>query len=102
MFEANEIFEGTGVVVDTEGARHLGAPLQASAVDAAGAVGPSSFKESYIKTKIDGWIESVGVLAGIARTQPHAAFAGFIHCLQGRWNFTARTLKDGSNLFYAH
>ena len=54
----------SGIEINCEGTRHLGA-----------AIGSSSFKQSYIKLKVDGWIHAVKKLAGIAATQPHAAYA---------------------------
>ena len=38
-------------------------------------------------------------LAGVAASQPHAAFAAFTQCLQGQWTFLSRTMLDSSDLF---
>ena len=73
----------TGIEINCEGTRHLGA-----------AVGSLSFKQSFIKQKVDGWIHAVKKLAGIAATQPHAAYAAFTHCLQGQWTFLSRTTSE--------
>ena len=78
----------TGIEINCEGTRHLGA-----------AVGSSSFKQSYIKQKVDGWIHAVKKLAGIAATQPHAAYAAFTHCLQGQWTFLSRAMSGTSDMF---
>ena len=78
----------SGIEINCEGTRHLGA-----------AIGSSSFKQSYIKLKVDGWIHAVKKLAGIAATQPHAAYAAFTHCLQGQWTFLSRAMSDISDMF---
>jgi hypothetical protein len=81
--EARKVFEGTGVQFTSEGQRHLGAAL-----------GSPSFKDCYVKKKIDEWVESVEILAKFAVTQPHAAFSALVHRLQSRWLFVTRTVKD--------
>ena len=63
------------------------------------AVGTESFKTSFIKKKVDNWIKSVVKLADIAKTQPHAAFSTFTHCLQSQWTFLARAMPNTADLF---
>ena len=64
-----------------EGARHLGA-----------AIGSSAFKSSFVEKKVKVWVQQVKDLAEVALTEPHAAFAVFTHCLQGRWTFLSRSM----------
>ena len=73
--EANRVFEGTDVKVDTVGQRHLGAVITAL------------FKSNYVKDKVKDWVASVDMLAKIAVSQPHAAHSVFVHRLQARWGF---------------
>ena len=49
--EANRVFEGTDVKVDTVGQRHLGA-----------VIGTALFKSSYVKDKVKDWVASVDIL----------------------------------------
>ena len=78
----------TGIEINCEGTRHLGA-----------AVGNSEFKNKYIKLKVDSWISAVKKLATIATSQPHAAYAAFTHSLQGQWTFLSRAMPETSHLF---
>ena len=98
--EAKKLFESTGVEVCsggakdtggeavTEGARHLGA-----------GVGSSAFKSSFVENKVRVWVQQVKDLAEVAATEPHAAFAVFTHCLQGRWTYLSRSMSNLSFLF---
>ena len=78
----------SGIEINCEGTRHLGA-----------AVGNSKFKKSYITQKVNNWICAVKKLDDIAVTQPHAAFASFTQCLQGQWTFLCRAMPGTSELF---
>ena len=71
-----------------EGERHLGA-----------AIGSSAFKSSFVEKKVKVWVQQVKDLAEVALTEPHAAFAVFTHCLQGRWTFLSRAMPNLSTLF---
>ena len=79
--EAEKLFEGTGIPITTAGARHLGAAL-----------GSAGFKKEFVEKKVRSWIAEVEILSRFARTQPHAAFAAYTHCLQARWTFVSRTV----------
>jgi len=98
--QAMEIFKGTkvklqvdgakdsGVEVNTTGTRHLGA-----------AVGTPEFKADYVNKKIDGWVAALKKLAVVATSQPHAAFSAFTQCMQGQWTFLSRSMPGISPLF---
>ena len=105
--QARAIFRGTGVTIQldgskdqltqvgaqgveivTTGARHLGA-----------AVGTPQYKHAYISKKVEAWVGAVKALAGIAMTEPQAAFAAYTHCLQGQWTFLCRTMPGVPELF---
>ena len=98
--EAQRIFKGTGVDVLTEGSKDSGVEVMCEGTRHLGAaVGTESFKTSFIKKKVDNWIKSVVKLADIAKTQPHAAFSTFTHCLQSQWTFLARAMPNTADLF---
>ena len=59
---AHEIFADTGVNVTATGTCYLGAVL-----------GTPTFVEQYVREKVRMWSLEVTRLAGIARTEPHAA-----------------------------
>ena len=73
---ANEIFEGTGIPISTEGECYLG-----------GAMGTASFLRQHVERKVDGWVKELEKLSKIATTQPHAAYAAFTHGLCSRWSY---------------
>ena len=86
--KAKELFAGTNVNITTQGKRHLGA-----------AIGSMDFTEYYVKEKVRTWIQEIHQLAEIAASQPHAAYAGFVHGLSCRWSYLQRTIPDIHHLF---
>ena len=46
--KARELFAGTGIIITTEGKRHLGA-----------AIGFRSYPEEYVTRKVTGWIDEI-------------------------------------------
>jgi hypothetical protein len=52
------------------------------------------FKASFVQKKVEGWVASLRLLSDIARSEPHAAFSAFTHCLQGQWTFLSRTMPN--------
>jgi hypothetical protein len=98
--QAKKIFKGTGVQVQTKGSKDSGVEINCEGTRHLGAaVGNSDFKENYVKLKVSNWIDAVKKLAGIATTQPHAAFAAFTQSLQGQWTFLTRAMPEVSHLF---
>ena len=88
--EAQEKFEGTGVEIRVTGVRYLGA-----------AIGSPSFKHEYITEKVQMWVAEIKSLSAtcIAKTQPQAAYAVFVHAMKHKWTFLARTVQEASGLF---
>ena len=82
------VFDGTGITIDTEGERHLGA-----------VIGNDRFKEDYVNRKIEKWIQDIEDLAKIAKDEPQLAYAAFIKALSSRWSFLQRTISGISHLF---
>ena len=80
--EANLTFQGTGVVITSEGQRHLGS-----------AIGTRSFVECYVEGKISEWMTELESLSTIAMTQPQAAYAAPTHGLMSKWTYLARTTR---------
>ena len=85
--EAKEIFQNTGINITVEGRRHLGSAL-----------GDTAFVERFVQMKVESWVGEIQSLAEIARTQPHAAYAAYTHCVMSKWNFLMRTLPGISDL----
>ena len=85
---AREIFKDTGITIDTEGERHLGA-----------VIGDQNFKEKYVKKKIDNWIRDVEQLTEIATEEPQLAHSAFTKALCMRWCFVQRTISGIEHLF---
>ena len=61
---ANEIFANLGVQIIVDGRRHLRAVL-----------GTSSFAETYVRDKVQGWVGEVTRLSSNASSQLQAAYA---------------------------
>lgn len=85
--KARELFAGTGVNITTGGKRHLGA-----------AIGSRSHTVEYVTCKVKKWSEEIKQLAGIAQSQPHAAYCAYTHGLSSHWSFLSRTIPDIADL----
>ena len=72
---AEEHFRGLGSRVVT-GHRYLG-----------GYIGNGEAERGWLKDKIQGWTESVKILAGVAQLHPQSAYAGLQKSLQQEWSF---------------
>ena len=88
LFKAERLFQDTGVNITVEGRRHLG-----------GAIGKDDFVRVYVEEQVQKWAAQVELLAGIARTEPHAAYAAFRHGLSSRWTYLPRTVSRIGELF---
>ena len=80
---AKEMFEGTGMVISTEGERYLG--------------GAASFIRQYVKKKVECWMSELEKLSIIVETQPHAAYAAYTHGLSSKWNYLLRVIDWEEN-----
>ena len=78
---ATQAFADTGVQITTDGKHHLGA-----------AIGSHTFTCEYVSRKVHEWTEEVKRLAQVATSQPHAAYAAFVHGLIGRWTYLLRKI----------
>ena len=80
---AVSIFRDSGVCITVEGKRHLGAAL-----------GTPSFIASFVNEKVSLWKKELALLSDISVTQPHAAYAAFVHGVVSKWNYLVRCIPD--------
>ena len=83
---AENIFEGTNVIIRTDGAKRLGA-----------VIGTSDYKETFIKNLVSQWVNELRELAKIAKSEPQAAYSNFTHNLRQKWNFAMRNIPGLEN-----
>ena len=79
--ECKELFKHSPINITVEGKRHLGA-----------AIGSLDYKNHYIDEKVKKWVSNIKSLSEIAKTQPHVAYAAFIHGEQHKYTYFLRTL----------
>ena len=68
-----------------EGRPYLGVPL-----------GTEEYAQSFLSNKVKQWSEELNLLATIAHTQPHAAYAAFTHGMMSKWSYLSRSMMDAS------
>ena len=75
---AEEHFRGLGIRVVT-GHRYLG-----------GFIGDTEAEREWLREKVQGWAESMNVLAGVAHKHLQSAYSGLQKSLQQEWDFVQR------------
>ena len=80
--EAERVFADTNILITPYGKRHLGAAH----------VPVNMYK--YVSNLAKDWCNEVKVLSNVARSQPHAAYAAYIHGLATKWSYISRTIPD--------
>ena len=75
------MFSSSPINITVEGKRHLGA-----------AIGSQQYKNEYIDDKVRKWVSNIKALSEVAKTQPHAAYAAFIHGEQHKYTYFLRTI----------
>ena len=50
-----------------------------------GVIGDQDSEKAWLTENVTGWVDSVEVLVGVARQQPHTAYAGLKKSLQNEW-----------------
>ena len=80
-------FGDLDVKITTEGRPYLGSP-----------VGTPDYIESFMKNKVQEWIDELELLANIGMTQPHAAYSAFTHGLVSKWSYLSRTTPNIAQL----
>ena len=74
FFKAEAAFARSNIKLTCEGHSYLGA-----------AIGTDSFIQQFVEEKVQCWSFEVSLLAKVAESQPHAAFATFSKGLASRW-----------------
>ena len=87
---AENLFEGTNVIIRTDGAKHLRA-----------VTGPSDYKEAFMKNLVSQWVNKLRELTKIAKSEPQAAYSNFTHSLRQKWNFAMRPIPGLENYLLA-
>ena len=80
---AKEIFDSSPINITSNGRKHLGT-----------VIGGDVTIKSFIETKVDDWVAELNQLQEVAKTQPHLAFAAFIHGLRHRYVYIMRTTPN--------
>ena len=81
--QAKNVFKDNSINITTSGKRHLGA-----------AIGSKDYKNIYIDEKVSEWCRNITKLSNIANSQPHAAYAAFIHGEQHKYTYFLRTIGE--------
>ena len=83
--QAVEVFVNTGLEIVSDGVSYLG-----------GVIGSEAFISEKLSQKVQSWVSVVTTLSNIAKSEPHAAFAGFTHGVSASWNYFARVTNISS------
>ena len=85
--QARSLFSNTQINITSEGRPYLGAAL-----------GTQEYVRAYVSEKVRKWIDELNTLSTIAATQPHAAFAAFIHGFVHKFRFICRVCPATEHL----
>ena len=85
---AVNIFEGTEVKITSSGHRYLGA-----------AIGTDSFKEDYVREKVESWVEELQNLCEIAKFEPQVSYSALVFGLSKQWLYIMRTMSGIKHIF---
>ena len=80
---AKELFTGTSINVTADGKRHLGAVL-----------GTLQYRQLYVKSKVDEWVQQLTVLSEFAKFYPQSAYCAFTSGFRHKFNYVLRTIPD--------
>ena len=87
LTQARDIFGDTHINITSEGRPYLGAAL-----------GSEKYINQFVSDKVQEWNEELHILSAIAPTQPHAAFAAFIHGFIHKFRFLCRVIPNINHL----
>ena len=62
------------------------------------ALGCEDSTQDVLRKEIKKWSESIQELSKIAKIQPHAAYAAFIHGIRNQWSYLMRTTPNLEDL----
>ena len=85
--QAHGLFSNIQINITSEGRPYLGAAL-----------GTQEYVRVYMSEKVRKWIDELNTLSTIAATQPHAAFATFIHRFVHKFRFICWVCPDTEHL----
>jgi len=88
MQAAQKIFKGDGIKITDQGERLLGS-----------VIGTESFREQYIKNRVESWVKDLQSLSKYTQDDPQSAYSAFTKGLSSRWTHFQRTVPDASELF---
>ena len=83
LSEAEELFEGTGIHITTEGRKYLG-----------GFIGTQEGKKKYVSQLVEEWVSQLSELSKIAKTEPQAAYSAFTSGFKHKLTYFIRTISD--------
>ena len=84
---AEEMFGKYGMEITTSSKSHLGA-----------IIGISEYKEEFVNSKVEEWINDVKKLSTIAKSEPQVSYSAMVFGIQHRWKFVQRTISNISEL----
>ena len=85
--EAEMMFEGSDIQITTVGGKYLGA-----------SIGNGTFKEAFVKEKVEQWKAELENLAQVATSQRQSAYSILMHSLQHKWSYMMRSVGDMSSI----
>ena len=68
-----ETFQNTDISITTRGRPYLGSPI-----------GTKDYVESFVEEKVSKWSRELSLLATVAKSQPHAAYAALTHGMSSK------------------
>ena len=86
--KAEKLFADLGVQITSAGRRYLG-----------GAIGGPDFVSGYLEGLIQEWLEHLELLTTFTVSQPHAAYAAFVHGLSAKWSNFQRVIPAEQSAF---
>ncbi|XP_042877753.1 uncharacterized protein LOC122256861 [Penaeus japonicus] len=85
--QAKECFKNLDIHINACGEKYLGAVL-----------GTKEAQETFVKSRVEEWIEEIKRLADIAKHEPHAAYTAFTFGIKHKWKFLMRTVPNIGHL----
>ena len=80
--DAQTLFQDSGIKVTTDVCRYLGSSLGSEGI------------QEMLTREVQKWVDSIKELSKVAATQPHAAYAAFVHGVCNQWSYLMRTTPD--------
>ena len=81
--KAKQLFDKSNVSITCHGRPYLDAPL-----------GSGDYVKEFVKEKVNMWVSELSLLSDIARAQPHASYAAFIHGFVHKFLYLCQTNSD--------